>query len=169
MANAFFSGRYNTGAADPIRSPKGGFPLSGKGHLNGDALVATIPTTSLDANTDRHFICPMPTAGKIGGPSAWRLLGFWLKSDDLDSGGGAALDLDIVWQYYAAGVLTEDATPLYDASVLGAFSAAIATKWVNVNREIPPSDDGLCHAVLKTVTAASTAAQGDVTFIPVWV
>lgn len=170
MADTYSTRFYNTSAASPAKSPKSPYPLTGKGGILGCRFSETIATTSLDANTDRHFCFPMPGVGsKVGGLGAYLLLGYWLKSDELDTGGGNALDLDLVWIYTANGVETVDATPLYDASVAGAFSAAIAMKWVDVNRIIPVSDDGLTHAVLRCNTAASTAAAGNVTILPEWI
>lgn len=170
MADAYSTRFYNTTAAAPQNSPKDGYPHHGKAGLMGCAFSETIATTSLDANTDRFFCFPMPGIGTtIGQPGTYRLLGFWLKSDDLDAGGGAALDLDLVMVYTANGVEVVDATPLYDASALGAFSAAIAMKWVDINRLIPVADNGLVHAVLRCNTAASTAAAGNVTILPQWV
>ena len=170
MADTYSTRFYNTSASNPALSPKSPYPLSGKGGILGCRFSETIATTAIDANTDRHFAFPMPCgSGKIGGSGQYHFLGFWLKSDDLDSGGGAALDLDLVWIYTANGVETVDGTPLYDASAAGAFSAAIAMKWVDVNRPIPFSDNGLVHAVLRCNTAASTAAAGNVTILPEWI
>lgn len=162
MADTYSTRFYNGSST----SPKLGLPwLGGNRSLS---FSETIATTSLDANTDRHFCFPLPGVGTGSAGGIALLHGFWLKSDDLDSGGGAALDADLVLVYIFNGAEVVDATPIYDASAAGAFSAAIAMKWVDVWRVLPVADDGRVHVVLKINTAASTAAAGNLTILPVW-
>jgi hypothetical protein len=167
MATSYSSRFYNTSAPDPAISPKDGYPLSGKGGLLGCRFSETIATTVTDADGDRHFCFPLPGfSGKAGENGSYLFAGFWIKSAALAA---SALDLDLVLVYTVNGVELTHATPLYDASVEGVFTSAIAMKWVDVNRRIPVSDTGYAHAVLLTRTAGVTPAAGNVTILPEWI
>lgn len=161
MADTFDPRFYNTGSSSLQPAPKDGHPWSGQTALQGLSFSSTIAITQLNVTTNRYFAFPMPGVGTR------RLQGFWLTAADLDSG-GAGLDLDIVLVYALNGVEVVDATPLYDASVAGAFTSAIATKWVDTWRLLPQADNGIVHAVFRTNVVATTAAAGNVTILPRW-
>lgn len=151
-----YSSRFYTSAGVVLP----GFPFGTKGFLSSVEFNETIATTVTDG-LDEHFLFPLPALGTR------RFHGFWLKADDLDSGGGAALDADIVWRYTIGGTQQTDVV-LYDASASGAFSAAIALKWVGLWRLMEAADSGVGNVIFKVGTAASTPAAGNLTVIPFW-
>jgi hypothetical protein len=110
-----------------------------------------IPTTNLDLQDDL-FKC-----FKV--PDGVRLNYMLVTNEDLDSGGGGALDMDIV--------LVDDigTTILYNAGT--AFNAAVTVPtFVSLyNVEVVSRGDSTAYVALKVNTAASTAAAGDVEII----
>lgn len=161
MADSFDPRFYNTGSSSLQPSMKDGHPWSGQTALQGISFSSTIPVGQLNVTTNRYFAWAMPGVGTR------RLQGFWITSADLDSG-GTGLDLDLVLVYAVNGVEVVDPVPLYDASVAGVFTSAIALKWVDSWRLLPQADNGIVHAVFRTNTAATTAAAGNVTILPRW-
>lgn len=127
-----------------------------------DYINDTIPTTSLDDIGDFRGLIPLPT-GKT-------LVKMEIKAADLDSGGGAALDADLVLRQTDKNGVNTD-TIVYDASVNSPFSAAISTALaVYPNQFISGSADADDVIVLglKVNTAASTAAQGALSLYVQW-
>lgn len=108
----------------------------------------TIPTTSLDAAGDKYGLIPLPD-GVI-------ITKLFLTHADLDSGAGA-LDMDIV--------LVDDAGDTVLLNYSTAFNAAVtAPVVVLLNQTVTASTTYATAGIyLKVVTAASTAAAGNVT------
>lgn len=117
----------------------------------------TIATTVTDG-LDEHYLQPAPTSG------ARRLQAFFLQAGDMDTG-GPTLDADIVFRTTLNGVVTD--TIVYDSSVSGLFSAAIALKLVDSFTTLAQSDDGWGHFVFKVNVAATTPAAVNLTFLPI--
>lgn len=152
-----YSTRFYTSSGVPLP----GFPAVGQMGVNTLPFSETIATTDTDTVGDRHYCFPLP------GDGTRTLQGFWISAGDMDTG-GPTLDADLVLIYTLNNVEVIDATPIYDSSVAGLFSAAIAMKWVDVWRVLPASDDGRVHVVFRVVAAATTPAAANLTLIPFW-
>ena len=156
MATTAYSTRFykSTGAVVVQNS----MSASNAGGVLSAEFNETVPTTQLDTIGDELWMMPAPTAGER------RLLGFFLTAADMDSG-TAALDADIIFRTVLNGVTTD--TVVYDSSVQGLFSAALALKWVTgANLKLPQSDSGVGHFIFKVNVVAAAAVAGNLTFIP---
>jgi hypothetical protein len=155
MATTYSSRFYRSSGAVIVGR---GMSHSNTGGALTAALSETIATTVTDG-LDEHFLMPAPAGGN-------RILqGFWLSAGDMDTG-GPTLDADIVFRTVLNGVTTD--TIVYDSSVAGLFSAAIAMKWVDgAQLLLANSDTGIGHFVFKVGVAATTPAAANLTFIPV--
>jgi hypothetical protein len=130
------------------------------GGLKGDSCVSTIATTVTNGLNERYLM-PLPATGLA------KLLGFHLKSDDLDAG-TPALDADIVWRYTVGTTITD--VVLYDSSVLGLFSAALADTWIDLaRRPLEIADSGVGHLIFKVNVAAATPVSGVLRIRPHWI
>lgn len=129
--------------------PKLGRPKSNNTAGNPDYVEYTIPTTQLDDATDTTFLIPV-RSGK-------RIVYMILTCADLDSGGGGALDMDIILRTTSAAGVTTD-TILYNAGT--AFNAAHAGLIIFCNALVPEDADSVGHLILYVNTPASTAASG---------
>lgn len=121
----------------PIRSPGGPTAIP---------VEETIPTTSLDEADDRFRLVPLPLGATI--------VEIKVDSDDLDSDGSPALDMDIV--------IDENGTEtvLFNA---GTHFQAAAKDWVLPNHKITDADDeGKAYLQTKVNTGAATAQEGDI-------
>lgn len=154
MATTYSSRFYtSTGAVISNRA----MSSSNAGGALNAAFSETIPTTVTDG-LDEHYMMPAPTTGER------ELQGFLLQSGDMDTG-GPTLDADIVFRTTLNGVVTD--TMVYDSSVSGLFSAAIALKWVDgAQLKLPQSDNGFGHFVFKVGVAATAPAAVNLTFVP---
>src|ERR1051325_1773402 len=156
MATTTYSARFYTSSGAVIVA--NAMSQSTAGGLLGAAFSETIATTVIDGVGDEHVMMPAPATGTR------RLLGFWLSSGDMDTG-GPTFDGDIVFRTLLNGVTTD--TVVYDSSVSGLFSAVIAYKWVDgATLLLPNSDNGFGHFVFKTNVAATTPAAVNLTFVP---
>jgi hypothetical protein len=153
MATTYSSTFYtSTGAVKDDRAMSSG----NAGGLHGASFSETIATTVTDG-LDEHYMQPAPANGNR------RLQGFLLQGGDMDAG-GPTLDADIVFRTVLDGVVTD--TMIYDSSVSGLFSAALALKYVHSGVLLPQSDSGTGHFVFKVNTAATTPAAANLTFVP---
>jgi hypothetical protein len=152
-----YSPRFYTSAGVPLP----GFPQAAQSGICGLSFSETIATTDLETIGDRHYCFPLP------GDGTRTLHGFRISAGDMDSG-TAALDADLVFIYVLNGVEVIDATPIYDSSVAGLFSAALAEKYVDAWRLIPVSDNGRVDVVFRVNVAAATPAAANLTLVPVW-
>lgn len=143
-----YSNLYNSSGVPVAGRPKS----NNAGGGNSDFVAYTFPTTQLDDAGDVTYLIPVRSGKRI-------LFLLW-DSAELDTGGGNALDMDLVLRTTdSAGNHTD--TIIYNAGT--AFSAALAGKFVPVNVLVPtagaaPGDVG--HIIAKVGVAASTAAQG---------
>lgn len=161
MADTFDPRFYNTGSSSLQPSMKDGHPYSGQTAMQGLSFSSTIAVAQFNVTTNRYFCFPLPGVGTR------RLHGFWISAADFDSG-GPTLDMDLVLIYAVNGVEVVNATPLYQGSTAGQFSAVIAMKWVDKWLLLPQADNGIVHVALRTNTAATTAAAGNLTLLPRW-
>lgn len=154
MATTFSSRFYTTSGAVKESRAMGS---SNTGGVLSAAFSETIATTVIDG-VDEHYLMPAPVNGER------ELQGFLLQAGDMDTG-GPTLDADIVFRTVLNGVTTD--TMVYDSSVSGLFSAALALKWVDgAQLKLPQSDTGIGHFVFKVGVAATTPAAVNLTFVP---
>jgi hypothetical protein len=157
MATTYASPFYDT-AGKVLITPSS--PMVGG--IKGDSVTTTIATTVTNGVGNLHFLMPLPATGLS------RLLGFWLKCADLDSNGTPLLDADIIWRYIV-GTTTTDVV-VYDSSVLGLFSAALADTWIDLSRRLlEVADTGVGHLIFKVGVAAATPASGSLILRPQWI
>ncbi len=154
MATTYSSRFYTSSGA--VKSDKA-MSNSNAGFSSLASFSETIATTVTDG-LDEHYLMPAPTSG------ARRLQGFWLQAGDMDTG-GPTLDADIVFRTVLNGVTTD--TIVYDSSVAGLFSAALALKYVDSFTTLLQSDNGWGDFVFKVGTAATTPAAANLTFVPI--
>lgn len=152
-----YSSRFTTAGV-----PVSGRPFTAPVGLCADTVSDTVPTTSLDDIGDFRGLLPLPSGKTLV------LLGY--KNGDLDSGGGAALDGDLVLRQTDKNGNNTD-TVVADLSVLGALSAANTSFiWTVPDQFISGSADADDVVVLglKILAAASTAASGNLTVYAQW-
>jgi hypothetical protein len=153
MATTYSTSFYTSGGAVKEDRAMSG---SNAGGLLGASFSETIATTVTDG-LDEHYMQPAPANGNR------RLQGFFISGGDMDTG-GPTLDADIVFRTVLDGVVTD--TLIYDSSVSGLFSAALAFKYVHSGVLLPGSDSGTGHFVFKVGVAATTPAAANLTFVP---
>jgi hypothetical protein len=156
MATTYSTRFYNS---DGTIKP-GIVPFGATGHPSFEEFNETIATTVTDG-LDEHYLMPLPFTGNR------RLLGLWITAGDMDTG-TPALDADIVYRYTLNAVVQTDVV-VYDSSVAGLFSAAIAMKWHPKRLTLPAADDARGHLIFKVGVAAATPAAANLTVIPFWV
>lgn len=152
MATTSYSDLF-TAAGAPIA----GRPLKYPYGIGVDLVTDTLPTTVLDLLADFRGLIPVPTGV--------RLLQLNFDSAELDTGGGNALDMDIILRRVVAGATVD--LILYNAGT--AFSAALTNKTVFLDHVLVGGTD-TDWAIIGTYvnTAASTAAEGDITLKVEW-
>lgn len=153
MAETAYSALY-----DSNNLPTGGRPFNPPFGIAIDYVNEEIATTELDTANDVTYLIPVPVGRTI--------VKIEVKNEELDTGGGNALDLDIVLRTTdSAGTNTD--TILYNAGT--AFSAAVTTPTVVYpNAKVPASATGIGHIIAKVNVAATTAAAGDITLFAMW-
>ncbi len=150
MATTTYSSLYDS-SGNPIQ----GHPKSD--NISGDNSVTLIglsyATTDLDLLADFKYWIPVRSGHTI----VWLDLGEWTE---LDTGGGNALDMDIVHRYTnSAGTVVD--TILFNAgSFFTAAQTAGALYRVWCNYKVPDNPLSLGHIGTYCNTAASTANAG---------
>lgn len=149
MATTAYSALY-----DSSGNPIAGRPKSSNAGPNDDYLVGlAFATTALDLLDDFTYAIPVRSGKTI----AYLELG---ETTELDTGGGNALDMDIVLRTTSgAGVVTD--TILFNAGTFftaAQTAGAIYRVWCNA--KVPDCASGVGHIGFKVNTAASTANAG---------
>lgn len=148
MATTAYSNLYSS-AGVPVK----GRPRSSNAGANDDSVALSFATTVLDTLADVTFAIPVRSGKFI----EYLDLG---EFTELDTGGGNALDMDIVLRTTnAAGTNTD--TILFNAgSFFTVAQAAGAIYRVWCRTRVPDDADGVGHIIFYTNVAASTANAG---------
>lgn len=148
MATVAYSPLYSTAGV-----PIGGRPRSSNTGQNDDSVALSFATTALDLAADFTYAIPV-RSGKF--------IDFIDLSDftELDTGGGNALDMDVVLRTTnAAGTHTD--TILFNAGTfftVAQTAGAVYRVWCR--KRVPDDADGVGHIGFLVNTAASTANAG---------
>lgn len=156
MAETAYSSLY-----DSDNLPTAGHPYNPPMGIASAYVLKELATTQLDTAADATYMIPVPCGRTIF------LIG--RRNEDLDSGGGGALDMDIVLRTTDKNGVNTDTVLINEGTAFNAARTALVWEPIAAaTGYIPASATGVGHIICKVVTAASTAQAGDVEIIAFW-